>query len=299
MTPPTFLAIGPEKTASGWLHSMLDAHPAVSVPPMKEVGYLWQREFLPDARYRDFFTDPDLYFVARRRYLKRGLRGHVKALRSRQVDSAKLAWDLRYASGPHNDGWYRRLFATDRPSGDVTPKYCELSDAAVERVRKDFGPMQIIVGLRDPIEREWSRAKMNCCHNHGRTVESVPHDEWIANFHNGLQADANDYPSLIRRWQEHFGTEAVYLCFYDEVVEDPGRAFANVCTFLGVEPIEADEAALTKRVYEGVEGAVPEVYQRYLFDFWGDSIRELAAMVSASPYPARWIERHENLSPSS
>jgi hypothetical protein len=58
-TRPTYVGIGAQKCASTWLHRMLEAHPQVSVPEVKEVdffsyrydrGYQWYERCFVDGR---------------------------------------------------------------------------------------------------------------------------------------------------------------------------------------------------------------------------------------------------------
>jgi len=77
---PDFLAIGPPKTATTWLYNALIQHPDVKFPPMKEVGYLWEKKFLGQRNYMSLFFCKHWFYKARRKYILYSFYQHVKNL---------------------------------------------------------------------------------------------------------------------------------------------------------------------------------------------------------------------------
>jgi len=77
-------------------------------------------------------------------------------------DAGELRWYARYLLGRRNDGWYRSLFApaAGRTTGEITPRYSVLPDAAVAHAACVLTNARIVYMIRDPVERAWSNLKM-------------------------------------------------------------------------------------------------------------------------------------------
>lgn len=268
--------------------------------PMKEIGYWWGKEFLPDATYLSRFRGDHWFFRTRRAQILQSIEAGVTGLFKRPSARAELAWSLRYALLPHSDDWYDGLFDDSRVSGDITPKYCELPEKRVAALARRYPAAKVIISLRDPVEREWSRAKMNLCAKRNRRPEDVPTAEWIEHFDRPLQAGANDYVGLIERWTRPFGAERVHVFYFDEVLEDAWRVFVGLCGFLAVsEPAGALRAEVEQPRNVGLKEGIPPKLASYLFRQHRERIEALAESWPASPYPRRWLARHAELAEGS
>ena len=290
---PDFIAIGPPKTGTTWIYKNLDLHPEVWMPPDKEIRHFWERAFIGDLSYRQRRASSHWHHAARQIFCRNRLQAHRQNLRAMKIDFRTLWWDLKYAYGPHTDKWYSSLFDANLVSGDISAKYCELPDDEITRIRSRFPDLKIIITLRDPVEREWSRAKMNLCKRTGRNVEEVSRDEFIDEFNDPPQKQSNDYAALIQRWTEHFGTSKVLVLFYDELISTPLDYFTKICRFLNISGPDAMlEQQLTEVVFKGVAGDLPLEYEHYLFELHRDRIASFLHFTDEKVYPAQWLEKH-------
>ncbi len=295
-----FLGIGPPKTATSWLYQALSKHPEIKLPPVKEIGYLWEKRFLPERNYASRFFSDHWYFRSRRRYITRSFREHLNDLLKMRINTKKLSWDLHYSLLPHTDSWYARLFDQHTMTGDITPKYCELEAADISEIRHQYGELKIIITVRDPIEREWSRAKMNLCKKPGRTPEEVPASEWISHFDDPRQSVANDYCALYERWSRSFGEENVHLTFYDEIQRDGWPVFHTLCRFLGVDQLTDEfREHVIQPANVGIKAAIPRVYEEYLLAKHEAHIMSFAKRFPDYEYPLKWLETHSQASSAS
>lgn len=289
---PGFLGIGPPKTATSWMYAVLESHQEVALPPIKELGYLWARTFLPDATYISRFTSRHWYFRTRRYQVRARFRRHARNLVRGRIEPSWLLWDLRYALMPHTDAWYSSLFSDRRLSGDITPKYCELPDEHIQRIREDYPDLKIVISVRDPVEREWSRAKMNLCAKRSRNPSDVPDAEWFEHFDRPAQAAANDYLALYRQWSDQFGETSVHVLFFDDVVADPHRTLTDLCRFLGIAAPGDATDDLARPRNAGVAATIPEHLRAYLFNKHRSKMITFADAFAGSDHPRRWLERH-------
>jgi hypothetical protein len=292
--PPHFLGIGPPKTATSWLYKSLAKHPNVNLPPLKEIGYLWEKSFLPKRSYMSRFLSRHWFYVGRRRYVLVAFRNHLRDLATLKIDGRKLRWDLNYSVMPHTDSWYRGLFDKDVISGDITPKYSELKEADIADIRSVFGEKKIVISARDPIEREWSRAKMNLCKKKNRDPNEVNEHEWIEHFDNTKQSWTNDYAALYERWAKVFGEENTSLIFFDEIERDAWTAFGRLCEFLGLDQLPVDfKKDIVNPANVGIGEPIPRRFEEYLLSKHRENIIRLSQRFPECSFPLDWLDRHE------
>lgn len=291
---PSFLGIGPPKTATSWLYYSLKQHPGAHLPPMKEIGYLWEKRFLPERRYSSLFFNNHWYYRDRRRYLADSFRAHARHLALLRIDFHVLRWDVRYAFFPHTDSWYSHLFDKHSVSGEIFPKYCELHSDDLADIKRRYSDLKIIITVRDPIEREWSRAKMNLCKKRNLQPADVPDERWLKHFNEPGQSSANDYAALYDRWSECFGKKHVHLIFFDEIQDDGWGVFRSLCRFLGLNELdESFEHRICKASNVGIKSNIPRRYERYLFAQHKDKMVRFANAFPNYRYPEEWLRRHE------
>ena len=158
---PQFIAVGPEKTGTTWIHANLDAHPGVRLPPVKELRYFWEKHFYPTGTLlqrlggkqrwhrQQFWRVAGLMFAL-------ALGSPIRSA----LDSHKVAWYYRYLMREHDDDWYRECFSHEPGSisGEISPQYFFLRPEEVFSVAPGA---KIIISLRKPVDWVWSFARMN------------------------------------------------------------------------------------------------------------------------------------------
>src|SRR5262245_17346629 len=134
---PDFIGIGAARCGTSWIYEVLSRHPAIWVPPIKELHY---------------FDDP-----ARKRY--------YRFLRMRLVSGFWIKrplspWDWGYFVGRPSDEWYCRLFEPGRRrgllTGEITPGYSVLNAQTFARMKALNPDVKLIFIMRDPIMRCWA-----------------------------------------------------------------------------------------------------------------------------------------------
>ena len=289
---PDFIGIGPPKTGTTWIYENLRKHPQVVMPPDKEIRYFWERAFIGNLSYAERLKSEHWHVRGRRFYLKNRFKAHLADLLRLKVDSESLTWDSRYLLWKQTDAWYSGLFSTSAVGGDISAKYCELPETEVARIRATFPRLKVVITLRDPIEREWSRAKMNLCKKRNRQIADVSTDEFVTEFNDPPQFKSNDYKSLIELWQKQFSPAQVLILFHDELLENPFVYYCRLCDFLQLErPNREAENRLREVVYKGIEGTIPPHLKEILVGMHTDHIQSLKDFIPQEPYPGKWLER--------
>ncbi|NEO87300.1 MAG: sulfotransferase [Spirulina sp. SIO3F2] len=291
---PIFLGIGPPKTATSWMHKSLRQHPQANLPPMKEIGYWWAKSFLPQRHYFSRFFDPHWFYRESRSYWRDSCRQHFQSLKAGHLDMSKLGWDVHYFWGFHTESWYRNLFKPHLVSGDITPKYCELEAEAIAQIKRRYPDLKIIISVRDPVERAWSRAKYKLGLQRNRQIQDIPEAEWFTYFDNPLQTLASDYQALYTRWSQFFAPEQLHLIFYDQVQDDAWTVFNRLCEFLELSLLpEAAKKQIVRPANVGLSGKIPTQYEAYLFKKHQAAMCRFAEAFPDYFYPKNWLELHE------
>ncbi len=292
-TKPDFIGIGPPKTGTTWIYQNLLNHPQVMMPPDKEIRFFWERYFVGKLTFRELLGGDHWHVKGRRTFHKNRFRKHFSDLVALKLNGKELRWDLNYLCGERTDKWYASLFQQQAVSGDITAKYCELPEEEIFRISQVFPRLKILITLRDPIEREWSRAKMNLSKKPGRQLSEVSHSEFIAQFNDPPQRKSNDYAALIDQWCRSFGKDQVLVLFYDELLENPFHYFTKLCDFLAIStPEPSTRQQLEKYVFKGVKGEVPQTFKDILFSMHEENIQNLIDYCPSVDYPRSWLEKH-------
>jgi hypothetical protein len=278
MDPPHFLCIGAHKSGTTWLYENLKRHPAVWLPPVKELHY--------------FDGMPGLPKVAQR--LNEAIKEVVAT--GRVADPAKLDHMRKVVlDQPKDFAWYRSLFepAGERLTGDITPAYATLSGAVVGRIRELLPDCRIIFIMRNPIERAWSHFRSN--------VEKTRLDIGSASLdmiHRHIDSPSSQfrtaYTRTIETWEQHFSRERILYLFHDDLLADRDSFLGAVCRFLGISFdgryfAETRDAVVNKSMVLEIEPGV----RAYLARKYRDEIAALQQRFGG--HTDRWLEDCERL----
>ena len=215
MTGPDFVGIGAPRSGTSWLYEALSRHSALWLPPVKELHY-----FDEPVRSKRYY-----------RYLRMRL---ISGLWIRRPLSR---FDLHYFLGQRSDAWYCNLFEPARRrglvTGEITPAYSILDEAALEHMRALNPKTKIIYIMRDPVMRSWS-AVMKLQRQQG--LQSVPSGkDAIFYTQNDSVWKRSSYLDNIERFEQVFSRDQIFYGFFEQLSEDPRTFIADVLTFLGVE----------------------------------------------------------------
>jgi sulfotransferase family protein len=239
---PDFICIGMPKAGTGWLFDQLQYHPDFWMPPVKELHYL----------NRD---TPRMRNVSKRleRAQQRGDSAKEKKRRKDKPRRHKIAnrrpgdeRDLRFledagaARGqPMDLARYASLFRHkgELLSGDISPGYCQLSDEVIQRIASGLPEAKIVLLVRDPVARAWSRINMS--YRDGKFDERLVDDpDGFRRYLEGSdKIQRRSLPSrIVENWQRCAPQLRFRHFLFDDIVDEPEKARAEILTFLGADP---------------------------------------------------------------
>lgn len=266
---PDFLCIGPEKTGTTWLYSTLKKHPDVYLPPVKELLYFNEGGLVPHHSAFALLFSRHWHYRNMRRSLGRGL-----------IFGQDLPWRLRYALGTRSDEWYKSLFreGETRIAGDITPLYYHLSEEDVHRIATGWPDVKVIAFMRDPIERAWSKARMNLIKHRRVSSDAVSNTEFTVALHE-MKRYWRPYDETARLWKRHH--LRIHYASFDDLRTNPRNTYKEICDFLGIRALESNDDFATV-VNRGVDKTIPASLLALLLSHYGEEISTMAAEGSAS-----------------
>jgi len=297
---PDFLCVGFERTGTTWLYKNLYVHNDVKLPPYKEVKYFYEGIIVPKSNLLRKVFSAHWYFYDLRKYIKQNATnsfrklGHSNNFKDLKELSRILFWDLRLFFYPRSISWYATLFDGYRKvTGDFSPLYCLLPEDRVEKIKRYFPNLKIIIFLRNQIDRTWSKAKMNLCSNKNRILSEVPDEKFMWFF---KKTAGESYVEVIKLWEKHF--DDVFVGFHDEIKENPYQFMNKICNFLEIsqpDPKFISKKKLNKVVNKGIEADLPNKFKMLLANEYIDETKELVELFPNNKYLRNWLLMQTNI----
>jgi hypothetical protein len=138
---------------------------------------------------------------------------------------------------------YLQLFAAatnQRAIGEVSSSYL-YSPVAASRIKRNYPSAKIIVLLRQPADRAYSRYQYNRFHllehaddfNKALKMENLRKKQgWLPVFY--YKEEGYYYRSL-KIYYDNFSPENIKVCLYDEFIKSPYAVLQEIFSFLDVE----------------------------------------------------------------
>ena len=232
---PDFICPGLPKAGTTTLHRMLERHPDFRMPPVKEIKYL--NDFQADVPAPRIRCLSGNHTFARQ---DRVALVHAAGRMARLQDPAYTlrATTLYFFAPVVSDRWYTGLFARDRISGDITPGYFSLDSDAVHAWAQRFPDRRIVLLLRHPVWRHWSHLRMARPDLTERS-SGVTGLQILRRRLAHLSGRVGTYADLVRRWRRYFGSQNVFVGFFDDMVSDSRAFWRDLFRFLGGRHDEA------------------------------------------------------------
>ncbi|XCN72241.1 MAG: sulfotransferase domain-containing protein [Candidatus Electrothrix aestuarii] len=284
---PDFICVGPEKTGTTWLYKILGQHPEVWLPMIKELRYLNEGNLFSEHSIKNVLFSSHWHYRALRRCLMRKI---AKQFYVNKISISsryrQTLWILTYCFGSRSFDWYSNLYpkGAAKLGGDISPMYYGIPEARIMELHKHNENTKILLFIRNPIDRVWSKAKMNLCIHKARDFNKVSHEEFISVFDEVFRS-WQPYIETINLWERYFSD--VFVGFYDALEEDAAKLFEDICSFLGISTT-VKNSSISVRVNKGIGEKIPNELFEHLRDQYRNEINTMAKKYGE--YPKRWID---------
>jgi hypothetical protein len=177
-------------------------------------------------------------------------------------------------------GWYGSHFGNEpgRIRGEITPAYSILPPYRIRYIRKLFPDVKILLMIRNPIDRAWSRAKMGLMSRDGLNLEfdEIPDEVFIKNFRHKASVSRGTYSVIIDNWLREFPADQFFVGFFDDIIERPKQLLTDIFNFLGVAvPDDWSEYPVVERIYRGPSRPMPDRFRTFLQALYQDELARL------------------------
>ena len=230
---PNFLCIGAQRSGTSWLNKNLRQHPAVWMPPIKEIHYFDEREkYAAISPVKSFIYTYRLY-KRRLRWVSKSVKRKVK---SQSLNWQALNWYRRYLLGSRCDQWYSSLFdlGMGKTIGEITPEYGPLNPESVAHIYEIMPDAKIIFIMRNPIQRAWSHLLMEL-RNDKIPLESLSKEAFIEHFNSKKSIKKSSYSHIVETWKSYYPEEQLFIAFFEEIKDCPEDLLLRIFDFIGVE----------------------------------------------------------------
>jgi hypothetical protein len=241
---PDFIGIGAQKAGTTWLYRMLEQHPDIWVPPLKEIHYF-------NTLYLDYPRDAKTGMTTLDKLrIERSLEMVDWVIRGRQpgIEKIRKIHSLSLIGLREiTDHWYGRIFSQaplTAVCGEITPEYALLADQGIRHMVALNSNLKIILLMRDPIERAWSDIRM-------------PRQPFQTSFTEREYVMSNrfleraDYVGTLERYRRHVSGTNIFIGYLDDILERPLHFLEGLCAFLEVEFAAAMFANVTTPIHPG------------------------------------------------
>jgi len=281
---PDFICIGMPKAGTEWLFDQLQYHPDFWMPPMKEIHYLDQ-EFpgMRNASGRLGRAEQRAHKDLERRE-KKSTREHPPRRRPGDERDVGFLTDATALNGQaRNVASYAALFRYkgDLLSGDVSPGYCRVDDDVVKDVNQHLPGTKVVLLVRDPVARAWSR--INMWHRDGKLDEAVLNDaDAFRDFlKNSDRLRVGSFPTkIVECWTRNAPSMPFRYFLFDDIVGEPEKARREILGFLGADPGKqsGNLPANYNRKSKHAKLALTDIAKAALVDYFRDELKACAGM---------------------
>lgn len=287
-----FIYAGPPKTGSTWLFNMLDNHDEVEMPLLKELRYFEIKERTGSYRLLKQLLGIGGISRRERKRFSRFFRNRLLDVLAGKPESwLHFSFILSHFFTRWDDAWYVNLFPKDTLSGDISPTYCSLSEPTIRSIQQLNPQTKVVIGLRDPIDKRWSGAKMKLLRMRGKThLSEVGKTKWEKVLRQD-SPDYDDYTTLLNKWRKYFNDEQILVYYFDELKEDPQKLFNKICGFLEITPVEIEN--ITQKVNEGIVSKCPPEYEKIMVSVQYKYIEKFAKNYP-NQYSLAWLEKYRD-----
>ena len=206
MKLPTFLIVGVQKAGTTSIYNYLQEHPQVFMSRIKETNFLEQ-------------------------------------------DWLSLPPEKRNKNGIITIEDYAGLFADVRDEiaiGEASPNYLFHYETSAARIEKYVPHAQLIMVLRNPVERAYSDYLMHIRDAISTKISSFS-EQIEKRAHQSFIIRKGFYATPVKYYLERFAPEQIKVYLYDDLAQNPQQFMHELYAYIGVKPFQPD---VTKKVQQ-------------------------------------------------
>lgn len=262
-TLPDFLIIGPQRTGTTWLCENLVSNNQIFIPPEKETYFfsnlIKKNSKIPNRLewYSEKLT-PNIW-----KFFKKNMK---KLIITKKISA--LNWNYKIYSSPFL-------------IGDPTTSYAIMEECLIKEIKILNPNIKIIMLIRHPVDRAWSRAKLKFVYSEKRNINEVDFGEFIAFYTGPYVIRCGMYTGIIKNWRKYIKQENFFIGFFDDIAKKPLELLTTIFHFLS---ISENKIFINKKIHEIiinqslVKKEIPDSHKEFLFKLYKEEIKRLNNM---------------------
>jgi len=244
MSKTIFICIGSTKCGTTWLHSQLQRHSNVHMPPGKEIHYWeWVRSpHLADTTISNRFAQLELPGVES---IVRVASALSQPVRNKALRLSKLRSMLKSRYSNDHSEYVSYLFDNSGEAKvvcDFTPNYVLLNRRTFSEILNIYPNVKFLLLMRDPVERLWSSVKFE-------NRKAVARGECTKSFLYQRFCDAaldrfdflhrkSRYEQTIQELEAAVPQELIHFMFYEDIFLR--ERYESIFDFLDIKRMNFD-----------------------------------------------------------
>lgn len=241
------LGVGAAKSGTTWLHRYISRYPEVDTGIVKEYR-IWDALYIDTPQCRNYRLDSInlirniKHAVMRKSGVKKILAFFIKQSMQRNSE--------RYFA------YFEKLLSQKgiRITADITPSYMTLPSEVFDRIFNEFKKRgvscKVILIMRDPLERCWSKVRMVKERSRSRALRQRSDDELLREYCQTSDAEVRTrYDIAITELEKAIPKENIHYAIYEELFSE--KEIKRISHFIGLEP---DMDFVSQRVKRHTKG---------------------------------------------
>lgn len=244
---PDFISIGMSRSGTTFVYKILNYHPEIWLPPIKELHYF------DNQHNKGRINEVSI------RHFKKFLIDFLKN-KNDVRSQIRFYWYKKYFFYKRTDEWYESLFdeKLDKISGDYTPSYAHLDDSRIKKIKEINPKIKVIYVMRDPLDRVWSLIAKHFSRKKKKDLISVSLYSMIKHIEKNGIIEKSNYAEIIEKYEQNLPSGNIFIGFLEEIEEDPKKFIERLLDFLGVSSdIIVPEEVFRKPVNSTVSSQIP------------------------------------------
>ena len=274
----TFFCIGAAKTGTTWLYGMLNKHPEVQMPPIKELDFFHHLE--GKESYQERFESEHWMNKGWRQNIEQSI-NNLKENKNVPASEWKLNYSFINMADPDPSQSVKKFkFLLDsliknqkKAVGDFSHTNAQINEETLSLLCQNFPTAKAIYIIRNPIDRDWSQFRFNkfvLGHNVADSEEELKNY-----FTYPIVEEQNKYLEVIDRWSKFLDESQLLVLSYDELKKDPVSFINKATDFIGLSRLENLPPMINKRRNESPSQEMSVAIKSFLEEKHSPLIKEL------------------------
>ncbi len=146
----------------------------------------------------------------------------------------------------------------------------------VEFVRKVIPDVQLVLVMRNPIDRVWAAARRILWKESDGKLQDVDESRFLDVFRDERVVSRSDYAAILDNWLSVFPAQKMYVAFFEDIVDRPQQLLKEIFEHIGVSAdVNWDSFPFGQVINRNPDYPIPERFRALLEEMYRGKLEEL------------------------